>query len=254
MRCPACGARNSADAAWCTQCYAAFRDPVAPDPAAPDPGDEERDQHLSGPAHGTAPGDERLGDDAELRASDGPHRPPPPPPPAHVRAAARGGGQRDVREREGVVEWRCATCDGWNVLEADRCRTCGTARRGFGEPAAVGADLDERRIVGASLVLPGLGHVLAGRAGTGAARALLALLWLLGGLAFVVGNPGAGGLPGWLLLVGAAVLWVMTAVDAQRLVAGDERQLLATRGLAALVVAVTLGLVASVGVVVLAGR
>lgn len=226
MRCPACGARNSEDATWCTQCYADVR--AAADPTmstAPD---------ASGGAVGSRSG--AMTGDAVT------------PPATAGRGTAAG---RDVRDRDGTVEWRCAACDGWTPLEVATCAVCGTARRGFGE-ASKDTRFGEAEVVGASLVLPGLGHVLAGRVGTGLARMMLAVLWAVGGLVLVAGSSGVATLPGWLLLSSAVGLWVATAFDAKRLVDGEERQLLTTRRLGGFVLGVTVALVGSAGIVMLA--
>jgi hypothetical protein len=141
MRCPACGARNSDDATWCTQCYADVRPRPVPEPSA---GTNEAARPAVPDQHAT------------------PQRPAAPV-------------DRDVRDRDGVVEWRCAACDGWTELESPTCAVCGSPRRGFGELAAAPArSTSEGAIVGASLLVPGLGHMLAGRYGTGIARAGLA--------------------------------------------------------------------------------
>jgi ribosomal protein L40E len=237
VRCPECGARNSEDATWCTQCYADVRgaDHGATGAASPVP-----------PAPGGSP------------AAGQPALPVPPadgvPADRPGEPAGADGRHRDVRDRDGRIEWRCAACEGWNPLEAASCLVCGSERRGFGEPTPREPDLGDVGIVGASLLLPGLGHVLAGRSGTGFARAILAVLWLFGGLVLVVGSGGIAGLPGWWLLASAGVVWVATVADAQRLVAGDRPQLLTTRRLGALVLVVTVGLVLAVVVVLAVDR
>jgi hypothetical protein len=110
-------------------------------------------------------------------------------------------------------------------------------------------------LLAASVVLPGVGHLIAGRPGTGAARLVLWLLWLGPGIAAVLGAQGAvAALPGLVLLAGAAVLWVTTLIDVQRLAGGDGRELLTSRRLLWLVGAVVVGAVLAVFLVTLAVR
>jgi hypothetical protein len=94
-------------------------------------------------------------------------------------------------------------------------------------------------VLTASALLPGAGHLLVGRVGTGVARLLLWVLWLPAGSALV---RAAGGVvvaaPGLALLVGAGLLWVATLVDARRLAAGVDREVLAPRALLWLVAGV----------------
>jgi hypothetical protein len=164
---------------------------------------------------------------------------------------------RDVRDREGVVEWRCTRCDTWSPLLAASCVTCGGARQGFGErePERARPDLDPRLLTGASVVLPGAGHLLAGRVGTGTARLLLWSLWLVGGLSTARGAGSAlVATPGLVLLAGAAALWAATIVDARRLTAGDDREVLAPRPLLWLVGGVLVALVLAVSAAAFLGR
>jgi hypothetical protein len=185
VTCASCGARNRADAAWCTQCY-------APSGAV------------------------------ELERPD----------------VQPVGPQRTVREREGAVEWRCSRCGRWSPLPSTACGHCAAPRRGFGERELARAPAhDPAVLLGASLLLPGIGHLLAGRTGTGAARVVLWLLWLGGGWLLLAGQgPPA---PGRVMLGGAGVLWVTTLEDVRRLAAGRGDELLGTRALGGLVAAVT---------------
>lgn len=241
MRCPDCGARNSEDAAWCTQCYADLRPPPVPQPPTADP---QTPQRTASPA-------------ARPSAVSGPAEGVPPAPGVSTSSgagSARGRTvARDVRDRDGVVEWRCVACDGWSPLDVATCVVCGTRRQGFGDEDDRPSVEGRTEVLVASLLLPGLGHLLAGRHGTGLARAILAVLWGPGGLLLVLNSTGIASLPGWLLVVSAVLLWVSTVLDARSFVAGSDEQLLTTRRLGGLVLAVTLGLVAAAAVVMLAG-
>lgn len=206
MRCPRCGARNTAAAAWCTQCFASLE---AADPPADPP--------------------------AESPAT------PPPPPAVSQPVGPIEASERDIRVRGEDVEWRCAACHGWSSLEASACTVCGAPRHGFDEGGSPATAPTER--VGptgallASVLFPGLGHALRGRVGTGLARTVLWLSWGGGGLAVLLGS--GGGPVAAVLLLAAVLLWAVTLVDLQRLAAGQP-PLATGRVLAWSVVGVTL--------------
>jgi hypothetical protein len=187
VRCRVCGARNAEDAAWCTQCYADPRGPVDAPPTTDTPAT-------------VAPDAGREGGEA----------------------AAHDAAARDVRTVDGEVEWRCRTCDAWSPLLRERCVTCSSPRQGFGEvvpPPAVGA-ADRGRLVLASLVLPGLGHLLVHRTGTGVARLVLALSWGVGALVIARGATGVGLLPAIPLVLGAVAVWAGSVRDVLAMVDG----------------------------------
>lgn len=230
--CPACGARNSAAAAWCTQCFESLEDPAGP--AA-----HERESTHPRPTEASgAP----VAADPE-RAAQGAGTPTAPIGP-RTGTGGRGTAGRDVRETaEGEVEWRCATCATWSPLEAPACVACGTARHGFGTQAeaAASAPVDEDRLVACSLLLPGLGHLLAGRVGTGLARMLFAVGWLVGGVLLLIAavRAGAAHLASVPLLLGAVVVWVLTVLDIRSLARGEHRERLDGRTLLWLMAGVT---------------
>lgn len=245
LRCPACGARNPASAAWCTQCFQSFasNEVGADEPDTPAPGATDAAGASTAIAHPPAAGEHPPGAGAAT-PTDG--------------AASRAGAPdddlvdasaRDVRTRDGEVEWRCATCGGWNALTASVCTACGAARQGFGEPAAateIRTDREPAVVIGASVLLPGAGHLLMGRVGTGIARLLLALLWALGGVAMLAGDAGgAAQLPAMVLFVGALAVWIGSVLDARSLVMGSSAEVLGSRVLLWLVVGVTVALVAA---------
>jgi hypothetical protein len=212
--CPACGARNTATAPWCTQCYAAIGEVAADGP--PLPAEEPS------PAR---PPSATVG--AGL--------------PGPASSSTRAGAAADVRQDEqGRVEWRCATCDGWSPLESPACVACGSPRTGFGDDRAVEVP-DEQRVVALSGLLPGLGHLVAGRVGSGIARALFGLGWLLGGVLLLVAavRAGSGHWAAVPLLAGAVIVWVLSVVDAQALARGQQREYLDGRNLLWLMVGVT---------------
>jgi TM2 domain-containing membrane protein YozV len=224
VRCPSCDARNADGAGWCTQCYARLDGPV-PVASRPPAVPSER------PADVASPG----GDVPPVPVAD-----------------------RPVRDHDGRVEWRCARCERWSPLEAPSCVTCGGPREGFGEPAATEArelDVDLTMLTIASALVPGAGHLLAGRVGTGVARALLWVLWLGSGVAtWWAGASGVAALPTVVSLGGAAVLWAATLVDVRRLADGDPREVLDTRRLLWLVGAVTVAVVVALVVAAVSVR
>lgn len=222
MRCSACGARNTHDAAWCTQCFEVLR------------------QAADGEEPTSA-----AGQQGSVEAPDGaaavPGEPDRTAPAVPEPAAAQ---DRAVRVDGDLVEWRCATCDGWNPLEADSCGGCGGPRAGFGpEPGRADRSRPEAPLATtlvASALLPGLGHLLGGATGSGAGRLLLWLLWGGGGVGLLL-TAGAG-LAAAVLLSAAAVLWAISLVDLHRAAAGDA-PIATGRVLAWAVVGVTLLLV-----------
>jgi hypothetical protein len=239
VRCPACGASNGDRAEWCTQCYRPLRSTSGAEAS----GAAASGATGSGATGSGAAGSSASAADASAADASAATHPPggaagagPPPP-------APGAGQRDVRTVDGQVEWRCVGCDGWNALDAPVCATCASPRRGFGDPALPPPvdPADRTRLVVASVVLPGLGHLLARRTGTGAARVVTALAWLAG--AFLLVRGGGGSVVVAPLLLGVAVVWAGSLHDVLALVDGG-RELLTTRVLLWLTGAVVLSLVA----------
>ncbi len=222
MRCPNCGARNTSSAAWCTQCFASLRAADPPDEVLADPPDEA-------PAAPPPP------------APAGGAPPPPPPPGETGTPEPVGTSERDIRLRGEVVEWRCVACDAWSPLEASACTVCAAPRHGFGSETSTATSAtvraDPTSALVASVLLPGLGHLLRGRVGTGLARAVLWLLWGGGGLAVLLGS--GGGTAAAVLLLAALAVWAVTLVDLQRLET-DHPPLATAPVLAWSVVAVTL--------------
>lgn len=247
MRCPDCGARNASTSDWCTQCYRRFGVP---------------DQPLSTPEHApeSAPA---LTPEATPAQS-----PSEPAPDAadHAPAPAEDASEQpdhvvdtghDVRARGDEVEWRCAVCDRWNLLTEPACTACMSPRQGFGEPVGRRSsprEVGASKVLATSVLLPGLGHVLMARYGTGIARILLFLLWGLGAVGLARGASGASTLaPALVLLLGAALVWAGTLLDARALVASSSQEVLSSRALLWLVVGVTMALVAALLLAALGG-
>lgn len=208
MRCPTCNALNPDSAEWCTQCFTSLRAPEPVVDVPPDPQPEATPQ----PDVGDVPPASTDADAAPQLVQRGN---------ATFRKTAEG------------LDWQCGRCDTFNPIEVQRCTTCGY---GFGDTVrgpqeADVPDVDENVALLASAVLPGAGHVLAGRTATGVARGVIFLLFVVGGWLLLreAGATGQGPLPAVPLLLGALVIWVTTAFDAVLAARGEQRQLLEGR-------------------------
>lgn len=243
MRCDNCGARNPEGATWCTQCYTSFTsDPPETATAAPEapPVAPAPDAPGTAPATGshsapTADGP-RTAPTVEADAAEGRDTSTEPagPPPSVVEVG-------DVRDLDGVVEWRCRACESWVALEMPSCHACGSPRAGFGEQPrseATVAPSEHGKVLTAAAIFPGVGHLRAGRTGSGATRFALGLLWLIGGIWWVATTAASGSAPGVVLILGALVLWVASYLDVQAFLAGRDEPF-GVRGLLWSVVGVT---------------
>ena len=216
MRCPACDARNPDEAQWCSQCLTSLRG--APEPA-PEPTPEAWSE-----APSPVPDDAAV-TSPHVDAQDG--------------ALLTSGGGR-FRRHDGEIEWRCEVCQSWNLVGLARCTVCATPMTG---PEA--APVPDRRatppvVLLLTVLLPGAGHAALGRMATAWARGLTYLLWLLGGTMLLVTalSSSESPLPGAILLLGAAILWLITLLDVQSLLANRTRQILDARVFLWLVVGV----------------
>ncbi|MFP5309361.1 MAG: zinc ribbon domain-containing protein [Actinomycetes bacterium] len=229
VRCPDCGAHNPESAPFCTQCFRSF---AAPPPPPPPP----------------APAVE-LDLDVELVA--GPDTDPTAPPAAGTDAAPAGrqdaepellGDGRFRRGPEGL-DWACGRCGTWTPMERTTCPGCGarfgSELVGDGEPP-LRTDVPPVAALVASALLPGAGHVLLGRPVAGIGRALLYVLWLVGGVLLLQGAAAseASLLPAMPLVAGAFVLLFGSVYDAHLLTSGSTQQVLGSRTLLWLVVGV----------------
>lgn len=141
--------------------------------------------------------------------------------------AVREAQARGLEVVDGRTTWVCPSCEHRNPIEQDRCAVCGTAfARLFEEPEAPPA-LDPQAAAVWSMVLPGLGHWRLGRRGDAIAR-FAVFGWAFGALSvLLVSRFGTGGLgptfPLFALFASAALaIYVLSAVDAYRIAAGDE--------------------------------
>jgi hypothetical protein len=228
LRCPECGARNTAGADWCTQCYTPLG--TSPDPAPdPDP---------SAVTGGATVGAAAPADDSRPAAS----------------GTLRSGDGR-FRQTEEGLEWACGLCQEWNPIERVTCSVCGTpfGQSPLDEEPVVRPDVPDGLLVVGSLVLPGLGHWLLGLRGAAVLRALLGLVWGLGGVSLLLQARDSGQplLPAIPLLLGWAVVAAGSANDAVVEGGGQGRIVLTGRMLLWLTLAVVGGTFAAVLVGVL---
>lgn len=102
MNCPACGARNTPQAPWCTQCLR----PLGEDPAPPAPPVPAEPAQQATPTASATP--------ASAPTSD-------------------VDTDRPFRTVDGEVEWRCPACANWNLLAIPSCAVCGHALGASGD-------------------------------------------------------------------------------------------------------------------------
>jgi ribosomal protein L40E len=202
VTCPHCGASNAPSATWCTQCYASLQEPPAADPG-PGPAPTT-------PSPAAAPGEPPLRDPAP---------------------------DSGLRRGEDGLEWSCVACETVNPIEVSSCTACGVAFAARFAVAEHSAPVDWASARTASLFLPGLGHLRAGRP-AGWARLLLFGVWAVGGILVLIGAGASGLLVAGPLLLGAVVVHVATQLDLRAL-ERDGRELLDGRALLWLVVGVT---------------
>lgn len=212
MRCPQCGATNPDTATWCGQCLNRFDQPSAPPQAQQDaalpPAEEETFA---------------IPDGGDVVAAETPAVPSP--------GATPAGFRREGDE----VQWQCPQCDRYNSIDAQHCEVCGTA---FLDKFK-SEEVEEPRNWTAALLMtalaPGAGHIAVGRHGSGVARLVLYLGWVIGAAAVAGFAGGRGALVITPLVLGALVLWAGSIVDVYRLQRG-ESELLGGRSLLWLVV------------------
>lgn len=140
------------------------------------------------------------------------------------------------RTVDGALEWVCAACGGWTTIDSMSCAVCQAPFDQRDEATAPVRDWRRARLV--SVVAPGVGHIIVGRAPSGIARVVLFWLWALG--AVLLGADAARGavLPAAVLVAGAVTVHVLTLGDLGRARKGLPERL-AGRFLLWLVVGVT---------------
>jgi Zn-finger in Ran binding protein and others len=126
----------------------------------------------------------------------------------------------------GTLAWTCPACETRNPIEANACSACGTPfGRLLAEPQTA-PEIEPQTAAVWSMLWPGLGHWKLGRRTDSVARIVI-FGWALGALlVVVVSRFGKGGLgptfPLFVLFLGASLMiYVVSALDAYRLAAGD---------------------------------
>lgn len=208
-RCPRCGGLVRPEAEWCGQCLAPLG--VEDQPAAPDL------------RTGSAPSDEAIRATSEA-------------PPGETRVPAKTASIPGAKVRSGEhgIVWDCPTCGTENPIEAAICSGCGSSFSRLFEQPTSAPKVDPGRALSLSLLFPGLGHVAAGQAAEGLARAVVFAYALITAIIVLVSRwgPGLGPfLPLFVICLLAAVpLYAVSAVDAGRAVR-RERPVLSMRAL-----------------------
>lgn len=210
VTCSQCGARNPADADWCSQCYTRL---------------DEEPETPTEPPEPPAPFSDAV--QLESGATDVAEQPSPP---------------------EGDRRWACKVCDTQNPLEESVCSACGTSIfESFGGAAEETAKADPREAMLRSVLFPGLGHARVGQSLLGVAIGGLTVMALIFGLSLVLSGETTYGAVVLLIAVG---VWVVAALDTIRFATGATDSVwLKPRVVTALVGAVTIAVIlAAVGV------
>lgn len=184
LRCPECRALISAEAEWCGQCLSPLSRSTG-EVSEADRGSPARDE---------------------------------PDMPSNVVALGRRGR---------MPTWPCPSCGNDNPIELDSCAVCGTAfAKLFKDEEEEAPHVEPRVAMLWSLALPGLGHWRLGRRLDGTARMVL-FVWTAGTtLVLFLSRSGKGGLGSLASLVllflgSAAILYVVSVLDAYRIASGE---------------------------------
>ncbi len=120
--------------------------------------------------------------------------------------------------------WPCPVCESQNGLDLDVCATCGTAFATLMREESLKSKVDPQDAFRRSLVYPGLGHRLVGRALDGFARGVLFGMLLLATLMLGLSGASSGAVRFLFITYAAATIsvYVMTAFEARRLAEGGD--------------------------------
>lgn len=145
-------------------------------------------------------------------------------PQGQVAAQVTLSGSGSVRRTDRGLLWTCPRCDSENPIEWRVCSRCGTKFERLFGASDERPKFDPDRAMRLSLLFPGAGHIAAGRAADGIARAVVFVWTALTAVTFLVMR---GGRPGPFLAVllpyvAAAVgVYAVSVVDARRAAEGD---------------------------------
>ncbi|MGH2686004.1 MAG: zinc ribbon domain-containing protein, partial [Actinomycetota bacterium] len=150
----------------------------------------------------------------------------PPRPPSGI------GAPPGIRTTPDGIVWDCPTCGETNPIEAETCPVCGTTFGKLFQDTDEGPKVDPGHAAAMSLIFPGVGHYVAGRAAEGIARGIVFSFSLATGLLALFAGLGAGS-PLFLVVMvvslgSAAGLYVLSTLDAGR-AAQDLRPIVSTR-------------------------
>ncbi|MHB8511157.1 MAG: hypothetical protein ACYDCC_03155 [Actinomycetota bacterium] len=211
MKCPACGALNAADAAWCGQCLTRFDSrSTLPQPLEQAPVEQ-----------------------------------------APLRSVPHTG----VHRSGDSLAWICPACATQNSIDEIACTACGTPlAKLFGAEEKTELKRTGSTAVGLSVVMPGAGHLWAGRTAEGIGRVFL-YLWCVAVGVFLItrSSPKTGAVLhsiGAVFLIAAAIVWVMVLLESQRIAIGRAVTLIPGKallwGMVALTCVLFIGLAAGV--------
>lgn len=123
-----------------------------------------------------------------------------------------------------MATWPCPVCDSQNAIDLDICATCGTPFATLMREERARPKIDPSDAFRRSLVYPGLGHRMAGRAIDGFARGVLFGMLLLATLMLGLSGVSTGAVRFLFLTYAAATIsvYLMTAFEARRLAEGGD--------------------------------
>ncbi len=236
-RCAVCGATNAAAAEWCGQCLTRFDGSVPPARPSADPVPSPP------PVIDPTPPPSPFGDPPLLSAlaeepadvpgvrsetgSDGET------PPASPTSPLRLAQTPPVRRQGDALLWRCPACESENPIERTMCGVCGTPLATlFGVTKETGPKRTGSTAIWLSMVLPGAGHVWAGRVADAIARGVLFLWTSVIGVFLVTRSGRSAGIfrgIGGVFVLTATGVWIISLLESQRLSRGDVTPLVPGR-------------------------
>jgi ribosomal protein L40E len=118
--------------------------------------------------------------------------------------------------------WPCRVCGTRNPIDADVCHTCGTSFADVMRAVRERTEVPPTQALFRSLVFPGLGHRLIGRAADGLARSVLFAITF--SIAVLLGLGGLHSTIAWasfaLFVLAAIAVYALAAFEAYRLASG----------------------------------